>query len=188
MTKTPTLDEICAGLAGDDLTVPRERAMAIVGAYYCRVTGKRFKLDVHGHEINIDMPPADQLEGHISDPTPNARYFRHAVAELLKFPNEIGELVARDVAACRLPAQPFSSNLDQAFRLVKNLRAVGYHFELQARGERGWYALFGKLGPGDSSERFNVTVLGGDVNTEPAMAIAVAAYNLSFAMPRKANG
>lgn len=178
MPKTPTLDESLAALAGDDLTVPRERAMAIVGAYYTRVTGKRFSLDVHGHEIKIDMPPAEELESHISDPTPNARYFRHAVAELLKFPNEIGELVARDVAACRLPAQPFSTDIVQAFRLVKNVRAKGYHFELNAEGERAWHAMFGKLsGPVKA-----FTVLGSDVNIEPAMAIAVAAYNLTFTM------
>lgn len=179
MTKTPTLDETLAALAGDDLTVPRERAMAIVGAYYTRVTGKRFTLDVHGHEIKMDMPPAEKLAGHLSDVNANSRYFRHAVEELLKFPNEIGQLVARDVAACRLPAQPFSTDLVQAFRLVKNLRAKGWYFELNTEGDRAWRAIFGKLSPTGVVE-----VLGSDVNVEAPMAIAVAAYNLTFAMAK----
>lgn len=178
--RIPTLDERLAALAGDDLTVPRERAMAILGAFYCRVTGSRFKLEVHGFEVDIDMPPYDKLSGHITDPSTNARYFRHAVAELLKFPNEIGELVAQDLEAFRLPPAPFSTELVEAFRLVKNVRARGFYFELSAHGERAWQAIFGCRSLTDAIE-----VLGSDVNVEPPMAIAVAAYNFSLALERK---
>ena len=47
---------------GQSLSVERERAMAIVGASYVRVTGPVFTLDVHGYELKVHMPPGEDID------------------------------------------------------------------------------------------------------------------------------
>lgn len=112
---------VAVEVMGEDLTVPRERAMAIVGALYTRVTGPTFVLDVHGHDLTVRMPEGDTLPEHESDDNWNQRYFRHAVAELLEYPNEIGEMVARDVASIRLLARPYSTDISSAWGVMEHM-------------------------------------------------------------------
>jgi hypothetical protein len=121
---------VATRVMGDMLTIPRERAMAIVGATYTVVTGPTFTLDVHGYDLTVRVPPGDSLPAHESDDNFNQRYFRHVVAELLEYPNEIAALVARDVESCRLPPRPYSTDIAAAWEVLEKLIAMGGYPEL----------------------------------------------------------
>lgn len=175
----PVLDaEIAERVMGESLIVPRERAMAIVGASYVRVTGPTFKLDVHGYELSVDMPNWQTLAEHPSDENYNHRYFRHAVAELLKYPNEIAAFVAQDVAACRkAAAKPYSTDIAAAFLVVEKMREHPLFFELREAGRIGDHGM--ATHDTDYCARFVSTLhpCGFESGKTPAHAICLAALD-----------
>jgi hypothetical protein len=118
----PVLDALIAEkVMGESLTVPRERALAMVGAHFVSVTGRPFKLNVFGARLDVNVPDGESLGGHPSDDNWNQRYFRYIAEYLLRDP-ELGPPVEQLVQqAMRAPAKSYSTDIAAAWTVVEKL-------------------------------------------------------------------
>lgn len=131
-------DELDAMVAehvmGISLTPPREYAMAKVGMSLVRMTGTPFVLD-DGREIHT--PPGDHLRQPEGSADWNDRYGLY-IAERL------GDELTAAVDAYRLPAEPYSTDIGAAWRVVERMTEGRGWFEaclLPAYGERPGYRV-----------------------------------------------
>jgi hypothetical protein len=106
------LDALVAERVMDaSLTPPREYAMARVGLRYVRATGQPFILR-DGTEVEV--PPGASLRQPEGTTNWNDRYF-HYIAKLL------GDKVQAEVAAYRLPAPEYSTDLAAAWAVLEKV-------------------------------------------------------------------
>lgn len=105
---------------GERLTPGRERAMVEVGWRHISVTGRTFLLD---NGESLPMPGGEYLPAPEADddwePVWNDRYALHVARHL-------GDAVAAEVDAVRLPAKPYSTNIAASWEVVEKMLADGW--------------------------------------------------------------
>lgn len=124
----------------ESLTVPRERALAMVGEGFVSATGRPFKLNVFGSRLEVNVPDGESLGGHPSDDDWNQRYYRYIAEYLLRDP-EFGPPVEQRVQqAMRAPAKHYSTDIAAAWTVVEKHGLGDWNWRVSQTDAGNWFA------------------------------------------------